>query len=129
MTFGLKPHSAFRIIGEEIDGSLEITDITYLVEAKWQAKATSESDLLVFKGKVDGKASWARGIFISFSGFTKESLEAFARGKSTNIIGIDGQDIFFILEGKLSLIEAIKRKARRAAERNEFFISVYQLMD
>lgn len=127
--YGLDPRSAFRLRGEELDGSFELNDTTYLVEAKWHGNQISEADLLVFKGKVDGKATWSRGLFISYTGFTKPGLEAFARGKSTNIIGMDAQDIYFILDGKMTLNEAIRRKARRAVEKNDFFVSVYELID
>jgi hypothetical protein len=124
---GLKPRSPFRITGEEIDGSLELNTHTYLIEAKWQAKATSENDLLVFSGKVGGKATWSRGLFISYAGYSKEGLEAFARGKQTNMIGMDAQDLFFILDGRMSLTDALQAKIRRAGETNSFYVSVYDL--
>ena len=124
---GLSPRGPFRLTGEQIDGSFVIDSNTYLVEAKWQAQQTQEADLLVFRGKVEGKSTWSRGIFISHSGFTQESKIGFIRGRSTNIIGMDGQDIYFILEGTMSLTEAIHRKARRAAETGDFYVSIYEL--
>jgi len=127
--YGLKPKSAFRLVGEEIDGSFEINGDTYLLEAKWQASLTGQKDLAAFSMKVSGKSTWARGLFISYTGYTLDGLEAFARGKQTNMIGMDGQDLFFILDGKLKLDEAIQIKARRAAETNEFFVSVFTLSD
>ncbi len=123
----LNPKSAFRITGEEIDGSFEVNGHTYLLEAKWQNKVTSQSDILVFSGKVSGKATWSRGLFVSYGGFSKDGLEAFARGKQTNVIGMDAQDLFFILDGKMNLSEAITLKARHASETNNFFVSVYEL--
>jgi hypothetical protein len=76
---------------------------------------------------VESKSAWSRGLFVSDSGFSTDGLAAFARGRPTNIIGMTGQDIFFIVEGHLSLVEAINRKARRAAETGEFCISVFDL--
>lgn len=125
--FNLNPRRSFRNQGEQIDGSLEFENITYLVEAKWQNAPVGLSDLLVFRGKVDGKATWSRGIFISISGFTDDGLAAFLRGRPTNIIAINGQDIYFILEGKIRLDDAIRLKARRAAETGEVLASVYDL--
>ncbi|MET4082957.1 hypothetical protein ABIB40_002924 [Pedobacter sp. UYP30] len=127
--FGLNAKKSFRIIGEEIDGSFELGSDIYLMEAKWQSRQSPESELLVFSGKVGGKAMWSRGLFISYAGFTTQGLEAFARGKSTNLIGMDAQDIFFILEGRMSLVDALKAKARQAAETNAFFTSVFSLSD
>jgi hypothetical protein len=66
-------------------------------------------------------------LFISDCGFSQDGLTAFSRGRSTNIIGMTGQDIFFILEGAMSLVDVINRKARHAAETGEFFISVFDL--
>ena len=125
--FSLEPRSPFKLIGEQIDGSFQIGSTTYLVEAKWQNKNTSQSDLLIFQGKVEGKARWSRGLFISYNGFTKDGLEAFSKGRSTGILGMTGQDIFFILNGDISLVDAIEKKARRAAETGDFFVNVFEL--
>jgi hypothetical protein len=125
--FGLHPKKSFRIVGEEIDGSFELGSDTYLLEAKWQANQSPEAELLIFSGKVAGKAIWSRGLFISYAGFTAPGLEAFARGKPTNLIGMDSQDIYFILEGRMSLKEALLAKTRMAAETNSFFTSVFNL--
>lgn len=127
--YNLEPRKSFRITGEQIDGSFQLEGNTYLVEAKWQNEQIGETDLNGFKGKVDGKATWSRGLFISYSGFTEEGLKAFAIGKPTNIIGMDARDLHLILEGKLTLPKAIEFKARRAAETNDFFVSVYELQN
>lgn len=125
--FDLNPRASFRNQGEQIDGSLEFENVTYLMEAKWQSKPVGLEDLLVFYGKVEGKATWSRGIFISMSGFTEDGLTAFSHGRPTNIIAINGQDIYFILEGKMRLDDAIRLKSRRAAETGEILVSVYEL--
>jgi hypothetical protein len=127
--FGLIPRGAFRLMGEQIDGSFQIGTNVYLLEAKWQKHQIGQDELLVFREKVESKSTWSRGLFVSDSGFTNDGLAAFARGRSTNIIGMTGQDLFFILEGQMSLVEAINRKARQAAETGEFYISVYELMN
>jgi len=87
----------------------------------------AEADLLVFSGKVGGKAKWSRGISVSISGFTTDGLEAFARGKSTNIIAMDGLDLFHVVNGTLDLRTVIERKARAAAETNRTFVPVREL--
>jgi hypothetical protein len=125
--FDLNPRASFRNQGEQIDGSLEFENLTYLIEAKWQNKPVGIDDLLVFHSKVEGKATWSRGIFISMSGFTEDGLTAFSHGRPTNIIAFNGQDIYFILEGKMRLDDAIRLKARKAAETGEIMVSVYDL--
>ncbi len=126
-TFDLKPRSSFKVIGEQIDGSIELDGHTYLIEAKWQDKLIRENELLVFRGKVESKATWSRGLFISYSGFTKEGLEAFSKGKNTNLIAMTGEDLWAILEGEMPLDEAIRLKSRYAAETGKIMIRIYEL--
>lgn len=126
--FNLNPRPSFRLIGEQIDGSFQIGDDTYLLEAKWQNEQANEGDLLKFKGKIDSKAVWSRGLFISYSGFSKDGLEAFEKVGATNIIGITGEDLFLILERKISLLESVNRKVQHAAETGEFYKSILQLI-
>jgi hypothetical protein len=125
--YGLSPRSSFRLVGEQIDGSFDLAGLTYLVEAKWQGARVSQADLLVFHGKVGGKAQWSRGLMISFSGFSEEGLEAFARGKQTNLLCMNRDDLYFVLAGKASLPDLIARKARRAAEANAAFVPASRL--
>ena len=126
--FDLKPRGSFRLQGEQIDGSLDFGNHTYLIEAKLQIKPIGQEDLLVFREKVGGKATWSRGIFISISGFTKDGLAAFSRGRSTNLIAINGQDVYFILDGQIPLDETIRLKARCAAETGKVMVPVQQLL-
>jgi hypothetical protein len=125
--FGLAPRGAFRLVGEQIDGSFKLHGQTYLVEAKWQGPQVGFADLMTFSGKVAGKASWSRGLFVSNSGFTAEGLDAFSRGRQTNLICADGLDLYEILSRKASLIDVLEEKARRAAETNRAFIAVRDL--
>jgi hypothetical protein len=59
------------------------------------------------------KAEWARGLFVGYSGFTQDGLEAFARGRQSNLICMAGLHLCGILSGRLDLIEVIDRKVRR----------------
>lgn len=126
--YNLKPRASFRLVGEQIDGSFELNNNTYLFEAKWQQSLTGQNDLLILREKVESKSTWGRGLFLSHSGFTEEALEAFQRGRATNIIGMTGEDLFFILNGEISLSDAITKKERHAAETGEFFIRIFTLL-
>jgi len=119
--YDLNPKESFRNTGEQIDGSLQIGNETYLLEAKWHKKKIGQKDLLSFNELVSGKAMWARGIFISFSGFTDIGLKAFANGRRTSIICMDGKDIEYLLKSDLTLSQAISSKLRHAVESNEAF--------
>ena len=124
---GLAPRNAFRLTGEQIDGSFKLHAETYLVEAKWHGPKIGFADLMTFSGKVAGKAAWARGLFVSNSGFSAEGLEAFTRGRQTNLICVDGLDLYEVLSHQVSLIEVLEAMARRAAETNRAFVPVREV--
>ena len=52
--YGLAPRAAFRLVGEQIDGSFELANETYLLEARWKNALTAAADLHAFAGKVGG---------------------------------------------------------------------------
>lgn len=122
--FEMAPRDAFRLVGEQIDGSLQFQGETYLVEATWRNKKVGQEELLSFSGKVVGKARWSRGLHIAYSGYSADGLEAFARGKPTSIVCIDGLDMHELLGRGLDLRKVLERKARRAAETNQAFVAV-----
>ena len=59
-------------------------------EAKWQNAPTGAADLYVFEGKIHEKATWSRGLFVSNSGFSRDGLDAFGRGK--RLVCMDGRN-------------------------------------
>ena len=123
--FGLEAREPFRLKGEQIDGSFVLQGEIYLVEAKWQAAPTGVADLNTFHGKLEQKAAWARGLFVSNSGFTEDGLAAFGRGK--RVICMDDLDLFETLSRELPLNHVMDRKVRRAAETGQPFARVRDL--
>lgn len=123
--YGLQPNSPFRLVGEQIDGSFKFEGEFYLLEAKWHSPKTPAADLRNFHGKVTEKAAWARGLFISNSGFTEDGLQSFGRAKA--IVCMDGLDLWTMLDKRIPLPEVLDRKLRHAAERGEVFCSVRDL--
>ena len=122
---GLDPRGAFRIKGEQIDGSFTLANSVYLLEAKWQSAKTGATDLHAFEGKLGEKAAWVRGLFVSYVGFTEDGLAAFGRGKRT--LCMDGFDLYSMLERDLALDRVLEAKARRAAETGLTFVPVWEL--
>ncbi|MBI3129672.1 MAG: hypothetical protein HYZ11_18850 [Candidatus Tectomicrobia bacterium] len=127
--YGLTPRGAFRLTGEQIDGSFELESDVYLLEARWRNERATNADLLVFAGKIAGKAQWSRGLFVSYAGFSEDGLQAFGQGRPTNLIGLDGLDLYHILSGMLDLREVLRRKVRRAAETNRVFVPARELFE
>jgi hypothetical protein len=122
---GLAANDPFRIKGEQIDGSFQFADQTYLVEAKWQGQLIGAAELHTFHGKIEQKAAWTRGLFVSNSGFTEDGLIAFGRGKK--IICMDGLDLYEMLDREIPFSSVIEKKARKAAETGSVFVRVRDL--
>jgi hypothetical protein len=120
--FGLKAREPFRIVGEQIDGSFELLGETYLLEAKWLNRKIGQAELHTFHGKLGQKAQWARGVFVSFGGYTEEGLFAFGRGK--RVVALEGRDVYEALTRCIGIDELIARKVRRAAETGEVFVPI-----
>jgi hypothetical protein len=89
--------------------------------------AVGQAELLIFNGKVEGKAQWSRGLFVSYSGFSDEGLQAFAQGRRTSILCMDGLDLSHVLSGRIDFVEVVERKTPPAAETNRAFVPVRDL--
>jgi hypothetical protein len=122
---GLDPRKSFRNKGEQIDGSFVLGGNSYLLEAKWQTALVGAAQLRAFEGNLGEKAPWARGLFLSYVGFSQDGLAAFGRAKRT--LCMDGYDLFEMLNRGLTLGKVLDTKARRAAETGLPFAPVREL--
>ena len=116
--WNLDTRKGFRNSGEQIDGSFVHDNDIYLLEAKWHTQEIDAARLHAFQGKVSERPVWTRGLFISYSGFTKPAFEAFT---SRQVILMDGLDIMDTLDRELHLDEVLRAKLRHAVERKEPF--------
>lgn len=123
--YGLAPRGSFRIVGEQIDGSFRLDHEIYLLEAKWVNAPVGAEDLYAFTGKVQNKATWTRGFFISNSGFSADGLSAY--GKRQPVVCMDGFDLNELLRRQLPLDEVLRAKVRRAAETGQPLVHVRDL--
>ncbi|MCW1411064.1 restriction endonuclease [Rhizobium sp. 1AS11] len=125
--YGLMSRASFKPrTGEQIDGSFELGADTYLLEAKWHNGLTPAADLHILNGKLSSRPTWSRGLFISYTGFSPDGLDAFSRGK-TSLICMNGYDLHETLSRGLALDQVISRKARHAVETGHVCISVREL--
>ncbi len=123
--FGLAAQEPFRLRGEQIDGSFQLGSEIYLLEAKWHGQPIGVAELHTFHGKIEQKAAWTRGLFVSNSGFTEDGIVAFGRGK--RVICMDGLDLYEMLDREIPLTHVLERKVRRAAETGSPFLRVRNL--
>lgn len=123
--FGLLPRGGFRTTGEQIDGSFVLAGETYLLEAKWHNEPTPAADLHTFQGKLNARVNWARGLFVSYSGFSQDGLIAYGRGGS--VVCMDGLDLHDALNGEIPLNHVLEQKVRRSVETGEVLARVRDL--
>jgi hypothetical protein len=118
--YRFNPRPSFRIVGEQIDGSIEFEHEIYLIEAKWQVEPIVQGDLAVLDSRVSGHSQIGRGIFITVGCFSADGITAHERLRPSAMIGIDGQDLYFVLENGLSLGEVLRCKLRWLVETGHF---------
>jgi len=111
----------YRTKTEQIDGHFTFKGFDYLVEARWRAVLPSEADLGGFKSKIDKKLTSTRGLFVSINGFRAEVVQEFTKGASSNMVLVDGEDVTLVLEGHLSLSDALDLKIQKAAQEGIIF--------
>lgn len=114
--YDLTPRKGFRVTGEQIDGSFVLEGEVYLVESKWEQSPLPESDLLVFRGKIEGKSTFTRGVFIALNGITSAAGDAITRGKSPSFLVMNGHDLLMILRDVISLTDFLKNRIRLLGE-------------
>jgi hypothetical protein len=85
----------------------------------------SNAELHAFRCKVEQKAAWTRGLYVSYTGFSEDGLHAFGRGK--RVICMDGYDLSEALSRELPLNHVLERKVRRAAETGLAFVRIRDL--
>lgn len=95
--------------GEQIDGHFKYDKFDYLVELKWEEGLIKQKDLSIFDGKIKGKAQSTRGLFLSANGFDNNAIVKFS-GDSPRIILMTGEDLVFVLSGRVLFHDAMKAK-------------------
>ncbi len=126
--FQLRPRQPFRVVGEQIDGSFELEGQIYLLESKWEQHPLPESDLLVFRGKIEGKSTFTRGVFIALNGISDPALEAITRGKPPSFFVMNGYDLIMILSEAMSLTEFLRKRIRLLGEEGRVCVAFSDLL-
>ncbi|AMK71030.1 MULTISPECIES: restriction endonuclease [Bacillus] len=103
----------FKIKGEQIDGAIKYDGEHYLLEGKWNDAATASIDMYHFAHKVEGKM-YGRGLFISVNGFSIDSVKSLVSGKSIKTILIDGTDLMYVTEGRITFCDLLDNKIKAA---------------
>ncbi len=126
--YELQPRQPFRIVGEQIDGSFQLDGQVYLLESKWEKQPLPESDLLVFRGKIEGKSTFTRGVLIALNSISIQARDAITRGKAPNFFVVDGFDLTMILSEVITLTEFLRRRVRLLAEEGIMCVDFSRVM-
>lgn len=118
---GLKPREPFKISGQQVDGSIQLNNQTYLIEAKWKKSKTGMNDVLLFQKKVEDRSGITRGIFISLSGYSSEAIKPKSIGNA-KIVLVEVEEIRYILEKKVSLKKLFEYKVRLLSEEGKQYV-------
>jgi hypothetical protein len=116
------PRQPFRVTGEQIDGSFELDANIYLLESKWEKHPLPEADLLIFRGKIEGKSTYTRGVFIALNGISEPARDAITRGKAPSFFVMTGHDLWMILNGTISLTDFLRKRVRLLGEEGAVYV-------
>lgn len=117
---GLEPRESFKVEGEQIDGSFTLHNEIYLLEAKWTSKPIDKAALTIFNEKVSSKSGFTRGLFISYSGYSKDALSTFSSGREVKIVLMTVHELEKIIEEKKDFNKFLWDKVRALGEEGDF---------
>ena len=126
--FNLHPRQPFRVVGEQIDGSFELDAQVYLLESKSEQNPLPEADLLVFRGKIEGRSTFTRGVFVALNDFTQPARDAVTRGKAPSFFVMNGHDLLMILSERISLPDFLRKRVRLLAEEGRVCVPFSELI-
>lgn len=126
--FDLQPRQPFRVVGEQIDGSFQLDSHIYLLESKWEKQPLPEADLLVFRGKIEGKSTFTRGVMIALNDVSVPARDAITRGKSPCFFVMNGHDLTMVLSEVITLTEFLRKRVRLLAEEGRVFVHFSEIV-
>lgn len=118
-------HKSYKTSTGQIDGHFHFEGFDYLVEARWRNNQPTVSEIGGFKVKVDKVIESTRGLFVAIQGVREEVVKEFS-GEGANLIFLYGCDLIYILEGRISLRDALKLKVEKAAQEGKVFYPLYE---
>jgi hypothetical protein len=117
----------YKVQNEQIDGWYKYEKFDYLIEIKWIEGQIKQEHLAVFDKKIDKKAKSTRGHFIAMNGFAEDAIQSIS-GNEPRIILMDGEDLVYILNGTISLHDAIKAKVDKLVKEGNTLFKLKNLI-
>lgn len=123
----LEYHGSYKTETDQIDGAVTLDSFTYLLEARWRKELAADADLGALTHKVERRLDATRGLFVSMAGYRDEAVNLYRLAKENRLVLVDGQDLTWILEGRISLVEGLREKVRAATVEGEPFLRLATL--
>jgi hypothetical protein len=120
--FEIHSELTYRLDENYIEGSTEFEKAECALRAIWENSDANKLQVEEFGSKLRDQ-DW--GWFFSINGFSDEALAA-ARGLS--LIGIDGSDMFLVLDQRVRLDELLRHKMHAAEETGNCFVSAKDMV-
>lgn len=115
----LEYRGAYKTATDQIDGAVTLDSFTYLLEARWRKERAADAELGALTHKVERRLDATRGLFVSTAGYRDEAVNLYRLAKENRLVLVDGQDLAYILEGRISLVEGLREKVRAATIEGE----------
>jgi hypothetical protein len=125
--FEIEVESAFKLQGEQIDGSFNFLGDNYIFEAKWQDIVSANNQLYDFAFKIESNTLYPRGIFLSINGYSEEAINRITHNKKPQLVLLDASDLLYILEGRMELDKLLKLKIKHAQTRGDIYVNAFNL--
>ena len=102
------------------------------MESKWEKDPLPEADLLVFRGKIEGKSTFSLGVsgaglFIALNDIGGPAKDAITRGKAPSFFVMNGHDLLMILSEAMTLPEFLKQRVRLLGEEGRVCVPFAEL--
>jgi len=70
----------------------------------------------VFRGKIEGKSTFTRGLLIALNDVSSQARHAITQGKAPSFFVMNGHDLLMILRRAVGLPEFLRKRVRLLAE-------------
>ena len=124
--FEIEYQNSFKSDTDQIDGYFIYDKFDYLLEAKWEKEPVDKGDLSEFNDSINRRIQSTRGLFVSMRNFNPNHIKLF-EGNNPSIILMDGEDSTLILEGHVSLHDALDAKINHAVKHGKIFFNLRNL--
>lgn len=124
--FDIRSQLKYQPAENHVEGNLKFDSGQYMFRAIWSNLGAQDSN--IYDGSVwaDQQEGEELRVLLSINGFPNRSQEVPANRRS--FIGIDGSDIFLVLDQRVRLDELLRHKMNAAAETGGFFFSAKDMI-